>query len=88
MGLFGKATEVPETGWQKATHSTPSHTSEQLDTEGLHYMAKGRGGGIEVNNDNIHVWVGDDPYRSYGTFTNNEGGIEMAKAMLDQHKEL
>ena len=90
MPLFGRKDTRPDgLVWQDDPGgSYPYEPTQGPDIEGLHYMAKGRGGSIEVDGDTIHVFVGSEKYRSHGNFTNSVGGVEMAKKCLEQFKHL
>lgn len=72
--------------WQDNTPSVdyPYQDQEQPDIQGLHYMAKGKGGSVEIEGDTLYVSVG----KSYGRFENSIGGVNAAKQVLSRFRDL
>lgn len=86
MSLFGRNNDRPDgLVWDDApSTSYPYEQAPEPDIEGLRYMAKGRGGSIEVDGDNVYIWVG----QNHAKIHNTTDAIEAGKGWLGQFRHL
>jgi len=77
-GIFGKATEVPET-WDRFSNLNISGAWEQGDWSDVFALASRLGVNYEDEGDTVVMWKG----RSQGRFLNVKGGVKEAREFLE-----